>query len=83
MLCLFCNTLFVEAGIYCWIISFPKNVVDKAGGLQPIVGNTWIADEAVLKVGGRNIWFWELWTLTEMLLKPLIIAVLMPSLSIS
>jgi len=58
-------------------------VVDKAGGLQPIVGNTWIADEPVLKVGGRNIWFWELWTLTEMLLKPLIIAVLMPSLSIS
>jgi len=27
--------------------------------IQQIVGDTWIADETVLKVGGRNIWFFD------------------------
>jgi transposase-like protein len=26
---------------------------------KPIVGDTWIADETVLKVGGRNVWFFD------------------------
>jgi len=51
---------FSEAGIYKWIIRFTKEAIKKARGFKPVVGNTWIADETGLSVGGRNIWFWDI-----------------------
>lgn len=49
-----------ESGIYNWVVRFSKEAVDRAKPFKPIVGDTWIADETVLKVGGRNIWFWDI-----------------------
>ncbi len=49
-----------EAGIYNWVARFSKDAVNKAKDFQPVVGDTWVADETVLKVGGRNIWFWDI-----------------------
>ena len=54
------NIRFSESGIYNWIKRFSKEAVDKAKDFRPIVGDTWIADETVLKVGGRNIWFFDI-----------------------
>ncbi len=51
---------YSEMGIYNWVIRFSKEAIDRIKDFQPIVGDTWIADETVLKVGGRNIWFWDI-----------------------
>jgi transposase-like protein len=46
-------------GVYNWIRRFSQEAVNRVANFQPIVGDTWIADETVLKVGGRNIWFFD------------------------
>jgi len=50
---------YTEMGIYNWIRRFSQEAVNRVKGFQPIVGDTWIADETVLKVGGRNVWFFD------------------------
>jgi len=50
---------YSEMGIYNWIKRFSQEAIDRVKDFQPIVGDTWIADETVLKVGGRNIWFFD------------------------
>ena len=49
-----------DAGIYNWVIRFSKDAVNEAKECRPNVGDVWIADETVLKIGGRNTWFWDL-----------------------
>ena len=51
---------YSEMGIYNWIRRFSKEAINRVKDFQPIVGDTWIADETVLKVGGKNIWFWDI-----------------------
>jgi len=53
------NTYYSEMGIYNWVKRFSKEAVDKIKTFKPITGDTWIADETVLKVGGKNIWFFD------------------------
>jgi len=50
---------YSEMGIYNWIKRFSQEAVNRVKDFQPIVGDTWIADETVLKVGCRNIWFFD------------------------
>jgi len=50
---------YSEMGVYNWIRRFSQEAVNRVASFQPIVGDTWIADETVLKVGGRNIWFFD------------------------
>jgi transposase-like protein len=52
------NTI-LEMGIYNWVIRFSREAIDRVKDFQPVVRDTWIADETVLKVGGRNIWFFD------------------------
>jgi len=49
-----------EAGIYKWIIRFSQDAVRKAKRFKPKVGDIWVADETCIKVGGRNVWFWDI-----------------------
>jgi len=53
------GTYYSEMGIYNWVIRFAKEAVDRVKDFRPMVGDTWIGDETVLKVGGKNIWFWD------------------------
>lgn len=53
------DVYYSEMGIYNWVKRFAKEAVDRVKDFQPIVGDTWIADETVLKVGGKNIWFFD------------------------
>jgi len=53
------NTYYSEMGIYNWIVRFSKEAVDRIKDFQPIVGDTWIADETMLKAGGKKIWFFD------------------------
>ena len=48
-----------ESGIYNWVVRFAKEAVERTKDFKPKVGDDWIADETVLKVGGKNIWFWD------------------------
>ncbi len=49
-----------DSTVYGWIIRFSKVAIDNAKNYQPIVGDTWVADETVLKIGGKNVWFWDI-----------------------
>jgi len=51
---------FSEAGIYNWVIRFSREAAHRAKTFTPIVGDRWVADETVLKVGGRNLWFFDI-----------------------
>lgn len=53
------NAYYSEMGIYNWIRRFSQEAVNRVKDFQPVVGDTWIADETVLKVGGRKIWFFD------------------------
>jgi transposase-like protein len=43
-----------------WLMRFPKIAVDEATKYHPKVGDTWLADECVLKIGGKNVWCWDI-----------------------
>jgi putative transposase len=53
------GTYYTEMGIYNWVRRFSEEAVDRVKHFQPVVGNTWIADETVLKVGGKQVWFFD------------------------
>lgn len=49
-----------ESGIWYWVARFSRDAVSKARDFQPKVGDVWVADETVLKVGRNNVWFWDI-----------------------
>lgn len=49
-----------DSTVYEWVDEFTNKAMKQARNYQPKVGDTWIADETVLKIGGRNVWFWDL-----------------------
>lgn len=49
-----------NAGIYNWVIRFSKDIGELAKDYKPNVGDVWVADETVLKIGGQNVWFWDI-----------------------
>lgn len=49
-----------DSTVYEWITRFSAEATNKAGAYTPNVGDVWIADETVLKIGGHNVWFWDL-----------------------
>lgn len=54
------NLSMSELGIYKWVVRFSQQAVEQAKSFKPKVGDVWLADETVLKVGGKNMWFWDL-----------------------
>jgi len=50
---------YTEMGIYNWVKRFSKKAVDKIKSFKPVVGDTWLADETMLKVGGKKVWFFD------------------------
>lgn len=49
-----------EMGIYNWVIRFSQEAVERTKDYRPEVGSTWVADETMLDVGGRKVWFWDI-----------------------
>jgi transposase-like protein len=45
--------------IFRWVNRFTKEANEKVKDLHPNVGDTWIADETVIKIGGKNYWFFD------------------------
>jgi putative transposase len=49
-----------DSSVYEWITKFSKKAIENATEYKPKVGDVWVADETVLKIGGKNIWFWDI-----------------------
>jgi putative transposase len=45
--------------IYRWVDKFTRKAIKDTKDIQPQVGDTFICDETVIKVGGKNYWFWD------------------------
>jgi transposase-like protein len=45
--------------IYRWVEEFTDRAIKETKDIHPKVGDVWIADETVIKVGGVNYWFWD------------------------
>lgn len=46
--------------VYQWIDKYTDIAIKQFKDYHPQVGDTWIADETVLKVGGHNIWLYDI-----------------------
>ncbi len=49
-----------DSTVYLWIVKFTKVAVAAAKDYKAQVGDIWIADETVLKVEGKNVWFFDI-----------------------
>lgn len=48
-----------DSTIYGWITKYTKEAVKREQEIHPHVGDVWASDETVLKIEGKNIWFWD------------------------
>ena len=49
-----------DSTVYGWVSRFTKRAVKELKGYKPDVGSVWVADETVLKMDGKNVWFWDI-----------------------
>ena len=46
--------------VYRWVMRYTQEAVDTLGGAKITTpSNIWVVDETVIKVGGKNLWFWD------------------------
>jgi len=50
------NVLPSDSTIYSWVTRFTKTAIDEAKKHTPKVGDTWVADETMLDIGGKRLW---------------------------
>jgi putative transposase len=50
------NFLPSSSAIYAWVTRFTQPAIDEARKHRPKVGDTWVADETVLFIGGDKYW---------------------------
>jgi putative transposase len=46
--------------VYRWILRYTTEAIRILEPLKPQVSDTWVVDETVVKVGGHNLWFWDI-----------------------
>lgn len=46
--------------VYRWIIRYTFMAITILEPLKATVTDTWCVDETVIKVGGKNLWFWDI-----------------------
>jgi len=52
---------YVSTGsIYNWVNRFTKLAVKEAKKYTPDVSGVWVADETMIDLDGKNVWFWDL-----------------------
>lgn len=49
-----------DSTIYEWIERFTRKGIAADRKYQPEVGDVWVADETVLKIGGKTVFFWDI-----------------------
>ena len=48
-----------DPAVYGWITKYSEAAISKTKNLHPTVSDVWIADETVLNIAGKNVWFWD------------------------
>ena len=52
---------YVSTGsVYNWVTRFTDLAVKEANQYKPKVSGVWIADETVIDIDGKNVWFWDI-----------------------
>lgn len=46
--------------IYRWILEYSQRAIEILTPLQLKLGDVWVADETVIDINGRKIWFWDI-----------------------
>jgi putative transposase len=49
-----------DVSVLNWVNRFTKLAVIEADKYKPDVGRVWVADETVLDIDGKNVWFWDI-----------------------
>lgn len=48
------------SNVYRWVVRFTEVGLGLVEHVTPKVGDVWVADETVIKAGGKNVWFWDI-----------------------
>jgi len=52
---------YISTGsVYNWARRFTDLATKEAQNYKPEVGRLWVADETVLDIDGKNVWFWDI-----------------------
>jgi len=54
------NNYISTGSIHNWIKRFSKMAIIEAGKYTPKVGSIWVADETMIELDGKNVWFWDI-----------------------
>jgi transposase-like protein len=54
------ETMPSTATVYEWVEKYTPIAIKNFRDYHPKVGDTWVADETVLKIGGQKVWFWDI-----------------------
>jgi putative transposase len=49
-----------DVSVLNWVNRFTKLAVIEADKTRPDVGGVWVADETVVDIDGKNVWFWDI-----------------------
>ena len=49
-----------ESNYWNWVKRFTKEAIKQSKDFKPNVGSVWVADETYMKLGKRNIYFWDI-----------------------
>jgi len=54
------NSYISDVTALNWVRRFSKPVIMEANKYKPDVGSVWVADETMIELDGKNIWFWDI-----------------------
>lgn len=54
------NSYVSDVSILNWVKRFSKLAIIEASKHNPKVGDIWVADETVIDIDGKNVWFWDI-----------------------
>jgi transposase-like protein len=54
------NDYISDATVLRWANRFSKLAILEADKYKPDVGRVWVADETMIDIDGKNVWFWDL-----------------------
>jgi transposase-like protein len=54
------NDYISDATAFNWVKRFTNLAVKEAEKYKPSVGGIWVADETMIDIDGKNIWFWDI-----------------------
>ncbi|MBI2831739.1 MAG: IS6 family transposase [Chloroflexi bacterium] len=49
-----------ESNYWNWVKRFTREAIRQTKDFKPEVGDTWVADETYMKLGKRNVYFWDI-----------------------